>query len=247
MIVKIEDLQVALANKISLSTTKKIISQCIRDHLQSFIVPGDDNGINLLEKGNNDPRQPCAHQSPQKGIARNIISTGDFDSAFIDFGDKPDTSSYRCERKHLRDDLLSSPAWPARTPHAHIGTETSADTSSSSTRCAPAGSQGDPERISGQGPKMEQKHDNARWDSVFRPMEDYIIRHFRSCVNLNESFCFLKPPVPLRSVSEGTITASHQIHHLLKVDKPGDDIFELDGKTLLLGDVAENGGLSWFR
>ncbi|KAL8926063.1 MAG: hypothetical protein Q9172_001942 [Xanthocarpia lactea] len=229
------------STKISLSATKEIINQCIRNHLQSFIVPGDDNGNNLLKKDNDDPRQPCAYQSSQKELDWNIIGTGDLGSAFIDFGDMRDTSSYRCERKHLCDDLPSLPAWPAGTLDAQLGTGTSADTSSSSARRSPAGSQGIPELRSAKGPKMEQKHDNASGNSVFRPMEDYIIRHFGSCVSLNESFCFLKPPVPLRSVSEGTMTASHQIHLPLELDKPGDDIFELDGKTLLLGDVAENG------
>ncbi|KAL8796745.1 MAG: hypothetical protein Q9182_007310 [Xanthomendoza sp. 2 TL-2023] len=67
-------------------------------------------------------------------------------------------------------------------------------------------------------PRIEQSRSKSDSHSVFRPLEDYIISSFRTCDCLNDSFTFSKPAAP-----------------------NGDDIFELDAKTLLLGDVAENG------
>ncbi|KAL8971973.1 MAG: hypothetical protein Q9183_000796 [Haloplaca sp. 2 TL-2023] len=100
------------------------------------------------------------------------------------------------------------------------------------------------------GPKCneeEQKRigakDNGRANrqSVFQPLEDYIIGCFRNGHNLNGSFAFPKAAAPIRSVSEGTLNAPDQENRTLDSRKPDGDAFELDAKTLLLADVAENG------
>ncbi|KAL8738655.1 MAG: hypothetical protein Q9181_000601 [Wetmoreana brouardii] len=77
--------------------------------------------------------------------------------------------------------------------------------------------------------------------TVFQRVEEYITGCFQHCDCLNESFSYPKPAAPTRSVSEGAANALQQAHQ--KSDRPGrgEDIFELDAKTLLLGDVAENG------
>ena len=82
--------------------------------------------------------------------------------------------------------------------------------------------------------------------SVFRSLEDYIINCFRTCDTLNESFLLPKPAVPKRSFSEGTMDVSCDPSQTSSLQKFTEDIsdLELDSKTLLLGDVAENGGLS---
>ncbi|KAL8674711.1 MAG: hypothetical protein Q9168_000869 [Polycauliona sp. 1 TL-2023] len=86
-----------------------------------------------------------------------------------------------------------------------------------------------------------QKHVQGSPDSVFRPLEDYIIQCFGSCEVLNESFRVSKSPAPLRSASEGHMIASRQKSPVSGLGLCEEDIFEMDGKTLLLGDVAENG------
>ncbi|KAL8659885.1 MAG: hypothetical protein Q9226_000179 [Calogaya cf. arnoldii] len=218
----------AVVSSISLSTTKKIISHCIRTYLQSFIVPEDDSGSNLLEKSNSDPWRPCTHQTLQEGTDKIVIDTRDFSSGSTDCDGGCDTSHHR-------------------TLHAQAGTGMSADALSPSASHPLREAQGPLKQRLGQTTKTEQKQVTINSYSVFRPMEDYIVRYFRSCDCLNESFRLVRPLAPLRSVSEGILIASHQKPQGPELSKCEESIFEMDGKTLLLGDVAENGGQDWSK
>lgn len=88
-----------------------------------------------------------------------------------------------------------------------------------------------------------QDTEKGMCDSIFRPVEDYIVKTFRTCDALNNSFLSSRPSAPQRSVSEGTITTPYKSLPSSDTPKSHKDIFEVDAKTLLLGDVAENGGL----
>ncbi|KAL9100223.1 MAG: hypothetical protein Q9163_004374 [Psora crenata] len=86
---------------------------------------------------------------------------------------------------------------------------------------------------------FQQKQDQAR--SIFRSLENYIIACFTGVECLNSSFLTSRPSPPVRAASESTIIDKGAM-------KERDDLFnesnlcpELDAKTLLLGDVAENG------
>lgn len=84
---------------------------------------------------------------------------------------------------------------------------------------------------------------HERLGSIFEPLENYIIACFTNCDCLNASFLVPRPPLE-RAASEGNAIATHS------KSKPNvwpDDAIplpELDAKTLLLGDFAEN-GLWW--
>ncbi|KAL8958103.1 MAG: hypothetical protein Q9193_004776 [Seirophora villosa] len=93
----------------------------------------------------------------------------------------------------------------------------------------------------GQGYQYDGDNENSVNNSIFRTAEEYIVRCFRSCDTLNESFLACRPPAPQRSVSEGTMTALYRSPHTSDARLNHEDVFELDAKTLLLGDVAENG------
>ncbi|KAL8839770.1 MAG: hypothetical protein Q9170_001581 [Blastenia crenularia] len=91
------------------------------------------------------------------------------------------------------------------------------------------------------GPKTSEGPHQERFTThtIFRSLEDYIVQCFGSCETLNESFLLRRHAASKRSVSEGVMTV------LRDTPKPSDheNVFELelDAKTLLLGDVAENG------
>lgn len=102
-------------------------------------------------------------------------------------------------------------------------------------------------QLNGQGYQYDGDHENSVNNSIFRMAEEYIVRCFRTCDTLNESFLTCRPPAPQRSVSEGTMTALYRSPHTSDARLNHEDIFELDAKTLLLGDVAENGGSCWPR
>ena len=76
---------------------------------------------------------------------------------------------------------------------------------------------------------------------IFRPLENYITSSFVGCATLNRSFLTVRPEFH-RAASEGqsTRTEPNKSH----LSPPGGDSVlcevEMDAKTLLLGDIAEN-------
>ncbi|KAH0544830.1 hypothetical protein FGG08_001059 [Glutinoglossum americanum] len=79
-------------------------------------------------------------------------------------------------------------------------------------------------------------------NSIFRPLEKYILACFASWDCVNNSFVMDRPTLPARAASEGTKEVCMSVkepskHHAAPLSG-------LDAKTLLLGDFAENG--SWW-
>ncbi len=83
-----------------------------------------------------------------------------------------------------------------------------------------------------------------RADSIFESLEDYIATNFGSFACINTSFSIPRPPTLVRSVSEGNPMTLHArvTDETPHPERPS--ISGVDGKTLLLGDFAENG--SWW-
>ncbi|KAI9820087.1 MAG: putative E3 ubiquitin-protein ligase [Phylliscum demangeonii] len=80
---------------------------------------------------------------------------------------------------------------------------------------------------------------------IFAPLEDYLLTCFDSWDCINSSFSTARPPLPSRSVSEGQPDEPRHVPvHDVDAADPSMPWFQLDAKTLLLGDVAENG--SWW-
>ena len=82
-------------------------------------------------------------------------------------------------------------------------------------------------------------------EHVFSILESYIAGSFSGCAALNSSFFTLKPPPDPRSSQENTSQRRQASEPITTPTyEPDDYTFELDAKTLLLGDFAENG--SWW-
>ena len=75
---------------------------------------------------------------------------------------------------------------------------------------------------------------------VFRLLERYISMAFASCEDLNISFSMRKPSLTHRAASEETST-SRKASIPDGIGHESDTSFEIDAKTLLIGDFAENG------
>ncbi|TQS38455.1 hypothetical protein Golomagni_01037 [Golovinomyces magnicellulatus] len=92
-------------------------------------------------------------------------------------------------------------------------------------------------RIARQGTMYDAK-------SIFKPLEDYIIGAFGSFECINSSFCTVRPNFVPRAMSEGSKSVSNSPHPREIGNITETQISDLDAKTLLLGDFAENG--SWW-
>lgn len=79
--------------------------------------------------------------------------------------------------------------------------------------------------------------------SIFRALESYISGCFTGCANMNMSFFLIKPG---RETSDQDVKTSKSMGESSSTPQfdPDSFISEFDAKTLLLGDVAENG--SWW-
>lgn len=77
--------------------------------------------------------------------------------------------------------------------------------------------------------------------TLFRPLEEYIIKSFAGCDCLNNSF--MTPGPPRRTASEG-ISSRRNADQPILTNAQDPAVFELDPKMLLLGDIAENS--SWW-
>lgn len=95
------------------------------------------------------------------------------------------------------------------------------------------------------GRENEDIEERKRADTVrnlFKPLQEYIISSFGSFECINSSFSTLRPTMSSRSASEGGIRRPmHPHHYERRTPASGESMSELDAKTLLLGDFAENG------
>lgn len=85
----------------------------------------------------------------------------------------------------------------------------------------------------------QEKQEISR--SMFRPLENYIIACFSSIECLNSSFLTSKPPSLVRAASESSVVETGAASRPGEWDDLGTPFPEIDAKTLLLGDFAENG------
>ena len=95
--------------------------------------------------------------------------------------------------------------------------------------------------ISKDGQPRAARTESSR--SIFQPLEDYIVTSFGTLECVNGSFSTSRPSITLRTASEGN--SKNMLPPAAdKRIQTGENLSELDAKTLLLGDVAENG--SWW-
>lgn len=92
--------------------------------------------------------------------------------------------------------------------------------------------------------EAEQRKRYDRVKTIFRPLEDYISSHFGDFQCLNTSFSTVRPERTGRTKSESNIVTPPPEPAEGVAPSPINAFNELDAKTLLLGDIGENG--SWW-
>lgn len=85
----------------------------------------------------------------------------------------------------------------------------------------------------------ESSPDTPRY--IFRPLENYIVDSFTTCDCLNASFMTSRPRPTARAASEDLLLSKNVVSKAENWDDRGTLLSEMDAKTLLLGDFAENG------
>ena len=93
-----------------------------------------------------------------------------------------------------------------------------------------------------EGPDQHRQIDTVR--TLFKPLQEYIVTSFGSFECINTSFSTMRPSVTPRTASEGNNRRHVSAQHHDRRGQTVETMSQLDAKTLLLGDVAENG--SWW-
>ncbi|KAK5175634.1 putative E3 ubiquitin-protein ligase [Saxophila tyrrhenica] len=88
--------------------------------------------------------------------------------------------------------------------------------------------------------EFEQRRRYDRVKTIFRPLEDYIVSSFGDFKSLNTAFSTVRPSAPARTRSESNIVTPPPEPMSGSTPSPI-DLSQLDAKTLLLGDIGENG------
>ncbi|OCT48402.1 ubiquitin-protein ligase [Cladophialophora carrionii] len=226
---------------VSVERTRSLLDRCLMQYLESRV-------------GRDEPPTP----------ARPIPAENDTpaDDSFLMEGSPPEGILYN----QLTDEQDSPP--PSPRPRINLRSpseESTLSTHHSSRNAAPAFVQGqsvDPfssttsppirhrdaraHQLSETGPTTSS-NSGPRWD-IFYLVEDYIASCFVGCAVLNHSFLTPRPPQEpnLKPRSSSGTRQRRQLSDNISAPSFDNDVFlsELDAKTLLLGDVAENG--SWW-
>ncbi|KAF4877363.1 putative E3 ubiquitin-protein ligase mug30 [Colletotrichum siamense] len=213
------------ARPVSLDQTKRLIRQCIRNHLTRAIrrtSSFEDERREVLEK----------HLAP----------------SHADNGDRPCTSRqmgsgvHRRQNSHDNRPAYLFPEQPTLHPNPQRVPPPSRSFSSSYPERPPSMRQLAAEASGPRpaDPRCWQADDPKR---IFKPLEDYIMTCFNSFHCVNSSFLSRRPAPAVRSGSESaqrrpSLPRPEPRHPEQYSETP---IIDLDPKLLLLGDFAENG------
>ncbi|EED16780.1 ubiquitin-protein ligase (Hul4), putative [Talaromyces stipitatus ATCC 10500] len=216
---------------ISINETKRIIENCLVRFLSSRLCGNQDAKFVRPEQRyrENSNRRPST-QTDEKRSARSEIPTGFTDTRFLSppsngagYMERPDGRTMRVRSSS------DTPPMSRRRGHSAQGRESS------------------PLRLNTRRPDSRGRSEGSR-PSIFRLLEEYIIRSFTGCDCLNNSFMTASA---LRSMSNAGIEQPRQpVQQHENTPPPKSPTSEtvmfpeIDPKMLLLGDLAENS--SWW-
>lgn len=235
---------VVVVRHISLSKTKSIIDECISLHLKSRLFHLDREGRAKVQLCS---RETSAEPSaPLRTAALEIQKTPPGQTKLAPHSKKRFNEPTQSQISSVIPAAVASPL-PAesKNPDSHDQQLPAVYAQPSPSRVPPPPPPTfDSTLFESPLDSMEatEKAKPESSGSIFQPLENYIIDCFTHCECLNASFLFPGPPLE-RAASEGNVTTTHSTS---KLDVSPDDgtLSELDAKTLLLGDFAEN-GLWW--
>ena len=246
-----------VATPLSVEKTKQLLDQCITEYLLDRLKhdEGDDSGTlsqSPLEERSLEGRNiPTGLYAEKMGVRQSPSNVSPIHySGLQDSNADGKASSNHKVPKDFRGQhsIPYSSSSPGSFLGAHMEQEKRQTYSLGSS--SPAGVHQD-NFLTMQGSTdiveivQEQQNRTNAGKNIFKPLEEYIITSFGSFESINNSFSTLRPNMASRTASENGNRKRNMIA-LARERHTGTDetISEMDAKTLLLGDFAENG--SWW-
>lgn len=220
---------------LSLDKTRSLLDRCLEEYLDSLLVDVEKtNSPEPLDTQFPPDESFLLDGSPPEGL---LYSQNQEDQ------DSPPQSPRPAMKPRSPSESTLSTLKPSHVPEGSFVQGMSADPFSSSL---PAQERPHTARAFDSNNPKSSASQQISHSAIFREVEDYIARCFVGCATLNNSFLLPRPPQvfkprtgsgpqPRRQPSEPAPSPSFETDVFLS---------EFDAKTLLLGDIAENG--SWW-
>ncbi|KAL8920075.1 MAG: hypothetical protein Q9208_006428 [Pyrenodesmia sp. 3 TL-2023] len=236
----LEDEYIRETSELSLRVTGKLLDDCVLRYLQSFLHAEESPVEDISWTYNAIQDTPPTRRTQQGDASSKFTITGSMNSVPLKIHPMNRRRVDSSERQSLQS---HTPFLSSSLPVVEAGFDISLqdDVLSSLSRSPPSAPLPDLRQQTIRRHQQGQDTEKGICDSIFRPVEDYIVKSYRTCDTLNNSFLSSRPSAPQRSVSEGTMTTPYGCIPSSNIPIFKGDIFEVDAKTLLLGDVAENG------
>ncbi|KAF8863562.1 HECT-domain-containing protein [Acephala macrosclerotiorum] len=236
---------------LSVERTGKIIDQCITTYLVDHLKHDDGSTSSPVHS---PPRSPTGTGSRLEGwsepseerLSEEVAPRATSRTRAIHFSERPPNDSHHPHEHGLihqmsRTNLTPySRSSPGSFLVEHMEQRDRRDRSNPSMDAIGVGP-GQREYVDGED--TYPRHRAVASRSILKPLEDYIIASFGSFECINSSFSTVRPNKAPRAASEGNRRTNPNLPTDRQARKDT-QMSEMDAKTLLLGDFAENG--SWW-
>ncbi|KIW09987.1 hypothetical protein PV08_11763 [Exophiala spinifera] len=215
---------------LSLERTRSLLDRCVKEYLERLLKPNIE------------------HEQAVELQSHSLV-----EESFLLAGTSPEGALYG----ELHDELDSPPPSPGPAMKPRSPSESTLTAFKSKSNGQPPFVQGhssDPfsSSVPTQARPPESKGHDAKSNTpgttndIFRMVENYIATSFVGCASLNNSFLTPRPPQESKARTGSSTHQRRQMSEPLSAPHFESDVYlsDLDAKTLLLGDVAENG--SWW-
>lgn len=236
---------VIVAPRISLAKTKAIIDECISLYLKARLF--NTNGRSRARVRLYSREIPVDPDAPLKSASQELENTQSAQTSLAPYSTDGFNEPIQSQTSHAVSAAVASEL-PAgtREPDHHDQRLPAVYPRPSPSRAPPPPPMSGSHTFSDHALDPSEAIEKTRLDhlrSIFQPLENYITACFTHCDCLNASFLVPRPPFE-RAASEGNVIATHSTSKLDVWPDDGSPLSELDAKTVLLGDFAENG--SWW-
>ncbi|EKD12826.1 uncharacterized protein L3040_006980 [Drepanopeziza brunnea f. sp. 'multigermtubi'] len=249
---------------LSLDRTRKIVDQCVTEYLLGRLKH------NTLGTVSSPPQSPVP--SPEDVDSEQVFEHDTIDGSHVEVNSPPIHLSGRPINQMngfqgpvnstWQADQFDSGTYSRSSPGSFLDSHMKQSSQELNSRSEDASTAHEQDHLGGESNDHSYRNRADTTRNIFKPLEDYIITSFASFECINSSFSTIRPNATSSAQSEGAkrSTTAPSIDRQSRKDSPisvhtagscadqaarnETEFSEMDAKTLLVGDFAENG--SWW-
>ncbi|GIC94053.1 HECT-type E3 ubiquitin-protein ligase [Aspergillus udagawae] len=223
---------------LSVERTRSIIDNCVSSYLRRLLDAPVPQGFT----SGNRSKTPSAIGQDENRAHTYDHGSGLLSEPRVDARARSSSASSKAGKPDWFKGASNSlkPTASSLAPHADVRDPRLRSRNNSDVQIPPKG-----ERLPREAGRSSERDvkDQSSNPYIFKPLEEYILASFKGCDSLNVSFSTAQPPLlaenasPDHSPPKPKVESNDALSH-------AHPAFEIDAKTLLIGDLAENS--SWW-